>query len=83
MMATICPEHVRNYTLVMDSSGRYISSNEFGAWSKTNILAESGMVRLGLRQMDQRTAIVTKCSSEVMEGSRIWLFQFGKVQAEV
>jgi hypothetical protein len=83
VMATNRFEHVRHYTLVMDLSGRYISSDEFEAWCKLNLLADSGMVRLGLRQLDQRTAIITRCSSEVMKGSQIWLIQFGKVQAEV
>jgi hypothetical protein len=76
-------EHERHYTLLMDLSGKYINSDEFEAWCGPNLLEESGMVRLGLWQLAQRLAIVTRRSSEVMEGSQIWLFQFGKVQAEV
>jgi hypothetical protein len=40
------------------------------------------MVHLGLWQLDQRSTIVIRCSSKVLEGSQILLFQFGKVQVE-
>jgi hypothetical protein len=41
----------RHYTLIMDSSGRYIGSDEFEAWCGMNILVEGGMVHLGLRKL--------------------------------
>jgi hypothetical protein len=58
----------RHYSLVMVSSGRYISSDEIETWCGMNLLSECGMVHLRLRKLVQGNTIITKSSSEVTEG---------------
>jgi hypothetical protein len=76
--ATIHSPCARHYSLVMVLSGRYISSDEIETWCGMNLLSECGMVHLRLRKLVQGTSIVTRSSSEVTKGRRIWLFHLGR-----